>query len=236
MSGSPEPSSYAFGDTEEYCLTAGRECDQAILIIPPLFDEMNRVRKALVDVMRLLSGSGLGSVMPDLPGTNESLITAEKTSFAMWEDALSSCTKQNPNIVATAAFRGGCLVDNFSSDLKTWRLSPVKGTKLLRALMRTRIASDKEAGQVTSMKNLTEQAAHSSVNLAGNVISPRLFADLQGAEPHECADRRTAYLETENRQADVQLPGSALWLRAEPDCDAILSRAIAEDLARWLRS
>ena len=89
--------------------------------------------------------------------------------------------------------------------------------------MRTRIASDKEAGVTTTMAELTEKAQSEPIILAGNAIGPELFAGLQDAVPQALGDVRTAGLETDSKPADVKLPGSALWLRAEPDADAVLS-------------
>jgi hypothetical protein len=43
-----------------------------LLIVPALFDEGNRMRRLTVEVMRRLAASGIASVLPDLPGLQES--------------------------------------------------------------------------------------------------------------------------------------------------------------------
>ncbi len=141
-----ECSSYRFADRDEYCLRAGSEYKTQILLIPPLFDEMNRTRRMIVDVMRLLANRGVGTFLPDLPGTNESLLPQQDVSLKIWQEALESCFSSNLKICFVASFRGGCLIDGISSELPVWRLTPARGRSLLRTMMRTRIASDKESG------------------------------------------------------------------------------------------
>ena len=53
-----------------------------IMILPSLFEEANRMRRILVEVMRGLVASGLASALPDLPGTNESLVATVDARFA----------------------------------------------------------------------------------------------------------------------------------------------------------
>lgn len=229
-----ECSSYRFADQDELCLRTGLRHRYQILIIPPLFDEMNRMRRMIIDAMRLLDSMNIGAVLPDLPGTNESLFPQVDTNLEIWEEALSICHQSYPECSFVASFRGGCLIDFISADLPVWRLTPVKGKNLLRTMMRTRIGSDKESGIVTTMENLTEQAEHSAIELAGNIISPKMFSQLQESEAQEPARLRTARLETDSKPANVKLSGSSLWLRAEPDSDAILSASIAKEIADWI--
>ncbi len=99
--------------------------------------------------------------------------------------------------------------------------------------MRTRIASDKEAGLSTDMAQITAEARSGSVNLAGNSIGSVLFSELENAVPTPSEHAQTVQLESSTRAADAKLPGSALWLRAEPDEDLLLSGAITDSLASW---
>ena len=48
---------------------------QRVLLIPPLFEEANRMRRTLVLAMRALSADMgiVPSLLPDLPGQNDSL-------------------------------------------------------------------------------------------------------------------------------------------------------------------
>ncbi|GAB5481287.1 MAG: hypothetical protein Pars92KO_10440 [Parasphingorhabdus sp.] len=227
-------SSYQFQGHDELCLQVGAIHAKTILIIPPLFDEMNRMRRMLVDMMRLLAEHGIGSILPDLPGTNESLFPQEQASLKIWRQALATCSETLSEPHHIASFRGGCLIDDFNDDAKKWRLSPAKGLTLLRTMMRTRMASDKEAGLSTDMAQLVAEAKQGQVDLAGNSIGHTLFAELEDALPAQSDSVRTVQLENNTQQADVRIAGSALWLRAEPGDDMLLSGAIATDLAAWV--
>lgn len=235
MTGRLEFSSYWFAGQDEYCLRIGRDHDTQILLIPPLFDEMNRMRRMIVDTMRALNEAGIGSILPDLPGTNESLLQQEEANLDIWRDALKACLSDHSTCAFIASFRGACLIDGLSDSLPHWRFAPVKGNSLLRTLMRTRIASDKEAGVVTKTVDLTESVTSKPIMLAGNNIGKKMFEQLQKATPETLPNLRTARLASDSQPADAMLTGTPLWLRAEPDADQVLSQSIANDLAKWVR-
>ena len=235
MTGNSEFSSYSYDGRDELCLKAGEGHIKRVLLIPPLFDELNRMRRSLVDVMRLLDGREIGSVMPDLPGTNESLYSQSTANLEVWRKALTNCAEQNDCGSYVASFRGSSLIDDFGATARIWRLAPVKGSSLLRAMIRTRIASDKEAGINTTMAELTQKANMSVVNLAGNDIGPQMFKDLETSKPSAPENCRTVRLESDSQPADVRIAGSALWLRAEPDNDPILAKSIVDDIVEWIQ-
>ncbi len=232
MSFGPEYSIFEFDGREELCLKAGQSCSPQILLVPPLFDEMNRLRHILVEVMCDLSAQKIGSILPDLPGTNESTQLQDRATPELWADALENCALQAGNITHVASFRGGTLIDH-KIDLPHWRFSPVKGSNLLRTMMRTRIASDKESGISISMADLNQMVLSDAVNLAGNILSPKMFNQLNAAVPADLADTRIVRLQSENKEADGNLAGGPFWLRAEPTADKQLTNAIAKDLGDW---
>ena len=235
MTGQLECSSYRFADRDEYCLRSGVKHSIQILLVPPLFDEMNRMRRMIADIMRLLDNHDVGTTLPDLPGTNESLYPQQDTSLEIWREALNICRDNQQGCSHIVSFRGGCLIDDLSDNLPVWRLTPVKGNSLLRTMLRTRIASDKEAGTTTSMADLANIVKTESIELAGNIISPPMFAQLQDSVVKTPKLLRTARLESDSKSADVRLNGTPLWLRAEPDADPSLSQSIADDLVNWIR-
>jgi hypothetical protein len=198
------------------------------LIIPPLFDEMNRCRRMLVQAMHGLAERGTGSFLIDLPGCNESLAALEKQSLSTWREAVGAATEQ---LGAThiASLRGGALVDNGTANLPHWRLAPAKGSSLLKTMIRTRIAGDKEAGKSTSEAGLMEAAKTGPIGLAGNMLGPAMVAELESAEPVDVAQLTV-------RTLGQDIAGSTLWLRAEPQDDPVMSAAIAADLGRWSTS
>ena len=61
------------GDRDEYALTFDHQRTSRILIIPALFDEGHKLRRLAVEVMRRLDAAGVDCILPDLPGTNESV-------------------------------------------------------------------------------------------------------------------------------------------------------------------
>lgn len=215
---------YCCGDHNEQLLAFGPEdADRRILIIPPLFNEMNRVRHTLVDAMRKLAGEGVASALLDLPGCNESSATLEDQSLGSWHNALATA---GDTFGATHFFaiRGGCLIHG-SRVLPTMHLAPAKGVSLLKILIRTRIGGDKEVGISTTAESLTEAARSGPVELAGNLIGPQLWADLEGALPTGSHNVFEVKLDA--------MSGTPLWLRAEPQHDAAMAEGLAATLAQW---
>lgn len=203
------------------------------MLVPPLFDEMNRMRKMLVDVMQALHALDITSFLPDLPGTNESLLPLEQATLAGWQQAVEACAQQH-QITHIASFRAGVLTVAEMPAASHWMLSPVKGAAILRTMMRTRVAADREAGLTTSLSGLTEQAGAGPIELAGNIIGSDLFSQLNAAGIPALQNQRIVRLASDNKPGDVQIDGSALWLRAEPDDDPAMSSAIAQDIAAWM--
>ena len=110
-----------------------------------------------------------------------------------------------------------------------WRLAPAKGASLLKTMIRTRIAGDKEAGKATTEAELLEAAKASPIELAGNLLAPDMVAQLAAAEARELPVLTV-------RALGQGIIGSPLWLRAEPQDDPAMSAAIATDFAAWSAS
>lgn len=225
MSPRPEYRTYHFAGHDEHVLCFGAGLSRQILIVPPLFDEMNRCRRMLVQAMRALAQQGVGSLLIDLPGCNESLAVLENQSLSTWREAVNAAATQ---LGAThiASLRGGALVDDGTPNLQHWRLAPAKGSSLLKTILRARIAGDKETGKATSEAGLMEAAKSAPIELAGNLLGPEMVGELAGAEPADVAQLTV-------RTLGQDITGSALWLRAEPQDDPAMSTAIATDLDQW---
>jgi hypothetical protein len=224
----PEYRTYHFDGHDEHVLSFGAETSRRILIIPPLFDEMNRCRWMLGQAMRGLAERGTGSFLIDLPGCNESHSALEDNSLSTWREAVGAAAAQ---LGAThiASLRGGALVDDGAANLPHWRLAPAKGSSLLKTMIRTRIAGDKEAGKANSEAGLMEAAKTGPIELAGNMLGPAMVAELASTEPTEVA-------QLTQRALGQDIAGSTLWLRAEPQDDPVMSDAIAADLHLWSAS
>ena len=219
---------YTVAGHDELCLSFGRDSARRILVVPPLFDEMNRMRRVLVSAMRDLDGRGVGSILIDLPGCNESLASLEHQSIGSWRGAVAACAGQL-SVTHIASMRGGALLDGGNADLPHWRLAPAKGASLLRTMIRTRIAGEKEAGNSISEAQLLEQSEAAPLELAGNMLGSVMVKQLAIAEPVALTNL------TESKLGE-DIIGSPLWLRAEPQDDATFAANIAAELDRWSAS
>ncbi|APW73058.1 MULTISPECIES: hypothetical protein [Sphingopyxis] len=200
-----------------------------VLFVPPLFEEANRTRRTLVLAMRALAADGFAALLPDLPGQNESLTPLVEVDLARWIEALAAVAERIDGPLIVASLRGGCLVDHRAKAAAHWRLAPVAGASLLRTLLRARVSADREAGKSSSLENLQAEARNAPLLLAGNLLSPAMIAQLGGAEVQAVAPLRSLTLGS----GDGALPGTPLWLRAEPGEDAAMAHAIAADIAAW---
>lgn len=207
------------GIAEEHAAAFDRARAVRVLIVPPLFEEMNRTRRMLIETQRALDALGVDSILPDLPGCNESLQAFSAQSLGSWRAAMAAAAR---HFAAThvLAVRGGALV--FPTNLPGWVLEPQKGTAVLRQLLRARVLAAKEAGREENSADLLEQGRQHGLELAGYRLSAALIAGLDAALPEDEGQRVI-------RQAE--LGGSPLWLRSEPGEDPAQSAALARIIA-----
>jgi len=216
------PCPLAVGTAEAHALTFDdfRRC--RLLIVPALFDEANRMRRFTVEVMRRLDGAGIDCVLPDLPGTNESLQPLERQTPDLWREAMAAAAKHF-RASHVLGIRGGALVT--PPGLPTWHYAPVKGGSQLRTMLRARILSSREAGRSESQEDLLEQGLTHGIELAGHRLGPEFIRQFQALAPAEATVI----------DQDV-LGGSGLWLRAEPGEDRAQADALAAILTIGIKS
>ncbi len=196
-----------------------------VLLIPPLFDEANRMRRTLAMTMRALADQGVASLLPDLPAQGESLLPNEAATLELWREGLRELAR-NERPLIVASWRGGALIDDaVEGALGWWRMSPVAGASLVRALLRTRIAGDKEGGRTTTADSLRRDAAAAPVELGGYRLSGAMLDQLDRATPVAVSPVREV--------TPAEMNGSALWLRSQPGEDRAMAEAMAADLANW---
>jgi len=204
------------GPTQEYAAAFDGGRAVRLLIVPALFEEANRTRRFIVETMRLLDNAGIDSILPDLPGCNESLQSFEVQSLATWRDAVAAARRHfAPTYLLT--IRGGALI--VPDDLPGWRLEPVAGLSLLRQLLRARTIAAREDGRDEKLEMLLEQGRAQGLELAGYHCSAALIAGLEDGV------QTASEVQMPIRQA--QLGGGALWLRSEPSEDHNQSAALA---------
>lgn len=216
---------YQFSGCSEYCLRAGNPLSpRRILFVPPLFDEMNRLRRTWVQAMRALTARNIASALPDLPGCNESDAVLSEQDLTAWRGAITAAAD---SFAATHLFsvRGGCLIDD-AAHLPVMRLAPVAGASILKAMIRTRIAGDKEAGMISSAESLERDVQNRPILLAGHSIGAALWHDLLDAVPADLFGRGYEFIPDGDKSW-------ALWRRAEPQYDPEIASALAHEIDCW---
>ena len=191
-------------------LRFGVNHDQQILVIEPLFEEANLCRRLIADFMRALDAHGIGSELADLPGTGESLIDIADVRLCDWREAVK---RRDPTFIAS--FRGGALIDDGASR-GVWRFAPETGMRIARDLKRTVLTS------------------RDNTFFSGHALNASFLEELEAATLPSPANLRTVRLESDPQPADLKMPGSPLWRRAEPSEDRALAEALAKDLSKWI--
>jgi hypothetical protein len=193
------------------------------MVLPALFDEANKLRHFTVETLRRLDEAGIDTMLPDLPGCNESFVPLETQSLGQWR-AAGALAASHFAATHVLAIRGGALCE--PPGLPTVRYAPMTGAAVLRALLRARVLSSKEAGLLETRETLLEQGRKGGIELAGYALGPRLVSELETAEPGGGAALANI------AQADLGGPG--LWLRAEPDHSAQQADAMASLIVKTL--
>ncbi|MFN2258842.1 MAG: hypothetical protein ABR601_03270 [Parasphingopyxis sp.] len=200
-----------------------------LLVVPPLFEELNRTRKLLSDLMRALADHGIASDLPDLPGTGESLTPLEETDWGGWRQAVVAAGAA-ADATHILAIRGGCLLDDAAGTLPHYRFAPVAGKNLLRDLVRARALGDK------AFDKPAQQAVYDQTTLLGGYpVSAGMARALRDAEPSDVPSLRTARLESDLTEAEDRIPGAAPWRRAEPGAWPDATATIARNIIAWTR-
>lgn len=208
---------------EEMLLAFDRDRAVRVLVAPAWFDEANRMRRFTVEVMRRLDAAGIDSLLPDLPGCNESLSPLEDQTLEGWRSDMVAAA-QALRATHVLAIRAGALIA--PPGLPGWHYAAQSGPKLLRAMLRARTIAAREVGFAEDFEGLAARGRAEGMVLGGWAIGPALFRALESAAPA-----------LGSGQSDIRqdaLGGPGLWLRAEPGEDAgqadRLAALIAESL------
>lgn len=210
-------------------MSFGPDTGPHLLIIPPLFEELNRTRKLISDVMRALAAKDITSHLPDLPGTGESETDLVDTNWSDWLNAVKSAANAC-TATAVLAIRGGCLLDGAMASLPVMRFSPFEGKRLIRDLVRSRSLND------SSFDSNAQKAVFTGgpTILGGYPITSTLACAVRDAEIAEFGSTKTLRLETEHGDADDHLAGPPLWRRAEPSGSDELTGALTAAVSSWI--
>jgi hypothetical protein len=155
--------------------------------------------------MRKLDADGIDTVLPDLPGCNESLAPLDQQTLKGWRAAAVVAAKVF-NVSHVLTIRAGALLA--PNHLPGWRYAPQTGPKLLRSMVRARVIASREDGRDESSEQLQKIGRHGGLMLAGWHIGPEMFRELDAAECPPAANKQEI--------SQSALGGAGLWLRAEP--------------------
>lgn len=187
-----------------------------VLVCPAWFDEANKLRRFTVEVMRRLDRAGIDSLLPDLPGCNESLAPLADQTLEGWRAAMAEAARVL-GATHVLAIRAGALVA--PADLPGWHHAPQSGSQLLRTMLRARTIAAREAGITETSEALLEQGLKVGLELGGWSIGPAMLRELSQAEAAPGPGQAVI--------AQTELGGPGLWLRAEPGEDAAQADRLA---------
>lgn len=214
---------YPAGGGDEWMLLHGHPDSVRVLILAPILNETNQTRALIVDIARRLAQAGIGSAIPDLPGTGESERSLATVSWPDWRHAVGAAAETvfgNAGPPMVAALRGGALLDDACAAHASWRFAEAPGASLLRPLERAQRLSDKLAAG-----NLEPNGP---VPLAGFSLNDPFVDALRAAAP--------ATIARPLRTVAFEGTGVPLWRQAEPGTDPALAQQLADDLAAWISS
>ncbi len=209
------------------CVVRGPANGRPLLIVQPLFEEMNRTRRLLALIAADLAAAGIRSWMPDLPGTGDA---EDGMDWASWQQSLlrlhANLESQIAEPVAVFAVRGGALLTNVFP--RRYVLAPVSsGAALLRDLLRSRAAANRDDGERAD--RLAELLKTEPIDLAGYRVTPALASHL-GEAVLDPGDARIATV------GDGGFAGPPVWRQGEPEDARALASAVAADVLRWMNA
>ncbi len=191
-----------------------------VLVVPALFDEANKLRRFTIEVMRRLAEAGVASVLPDLPGCNESLLPLENQTAGDWQLAMEGAARHFA-CSHVLAIRGGALMA--PRGMAGWYYAPVTGASQLRQMLRARILAAREAGREETQDSLMALGREQGLELAGYALGPDFLGEFGGLVAASSPQVMVVTQDT--------LGGPGLWLRAEPGEDAGQADALAAIVA-----
>lgn len=222
------PARYTWSGGTEQMLRFGPDNGPVVIAALPLFEEANRTRAFVVTVLRALAERDVASILPDLPGTGESLVATYDATVAAMREAYRAVVEQALRPAFAFAIRSAALFHDDAPLAGRYYLAPQSGAQVLRELKRIRHADGKAPAGDDWM------TAETPIEIAGNLLSPHLLTELAGAIIVGEMPLRTARMATDAQPADIKFDAAPLWRRAEPGNDPALAALVADDIAQWI--
>ena len=165
---------------EEMVLGFDKARKLRLLVIPPLFEEANKFRHQVTEIMRRLDEAGVDCFCPDLPGCNESLAPFAAQTLAGWREAATRASAYFPRRMSLR-----CAPDVWLApeSLPGWLYAPAKPATVLRTMLRARAQiSAREAGREVTANDLLAQGYENGIELPDGRSDPALVAELEQEE------------------------------------------------------
>lgn len=194
----------------------GEGTGRQLLVLQPLFEEMNRCRALVAELCRGLAENGLACWLPDLPGTGESRRAIETVGWDDWRSAVEIAARFS-GATTSIAIRGGTLLDGGLA--RRWRFAPATGGSLLNDLRRSALVGGGDPAA-----------------FAGYPLAPAFAARLAEQSPADLPHTRTLRLASDDLPGDRHIDAAPLWRRPEPQSDPILASLLAADIREWIAS
>ncbi|MGA1797544.1 hypothetical protein VH567_02035 [Sphingomonas sp. 4RDLI-65] len=214
---------YDWTGGREAMLRFGPDTGPIVIAALPLFEEANRTRQFACTILRTLADRGIGSLLPDFPGTGESVVATIDARLSDQRRAYRALAQQLGAHSYALSIRSGALIDTDADLAGRWHLAPHTGADLVRDLDRTRAAA--------SRSGLAPEGEY-----AGNRLSPEMLSELKDAVPREDGRYQVVRLDTDPRAANATYTGAPLWRRSEPGNDVVLAQQLAADISLWIAS
>ncbi len=172
----------------------GGEASDAVLIVPPFAEEMNKCRRQLALLSEQLAASGVATVLPDLYGTGDSGGEFRDASFDVWREDLEACIahaqSRGLTIRHAVAVRFGCLLlldmlerTQQSIDSCVFWQPVLKGSRYLKQFLRLRVAASMmQSGSAETVEGLRAALASAPLEVAGYELSGELADSIEAAE------------------------------------------------------
>ncbi|MHA6719337.1 hypothetical protein ACX40Y_07765 [Sphingomonas sp. RS6] len=205
-----EPYDWARG--REAMIRFGPATGPVVVAALPLFEEANRTRTLVATILRHLADRGIAGVIPDLPGTGDSLIPSERIDMTDLRAAFAAAARTAGKRAYSLAIRSGALLDGSVLVSHRWHFAPQGGAELRRALDRIR-----DAGTDPD-----------------HVVHRLPDAFLDDLPHHEIEPARVVRLIDDERPADLRVNGVPLWALPAPGTHAALAATLAADIADWV--
>jgi exosortase A-associated hydrolase 2 len=216
----------------------------ALLIIPPFAEEMNKSRHLVNAAMRQLATAGYSCFMLDNYGTGDSAGDLDQASIDIWRDDLCQLLlllqQQGYQSVSFIAVRFGViqlfdLLNKYSLPLPVQQLvlwQPVFDVgKFWQQFVRLKVAEAMAAGNKTSQKDLEQQLNNGeNIEIAGYPISPAFYRSLlniNSSIPAQLNNVNLHWLETSQLDT-VALPVQKMREQLQQHCQLNYTQLKAE--------